>query len=271
MSFIGPERYNQRFLHHSSGDLVALAYLSGQRATNMLLTPAYHFEFYTCSETQGCEQCANTTSGPWEQEIMEISEPFMAGDPPTGTNDPFELTADYYSVALSLGLWDDSIQGHATGCQRIFGQWICGGDWDRWMYDGTISGAAFVNRDGNDLPTTFTQTEVLPGEGSDTMHGTWPRPEDNPQTAPPTAFFLRGGLMVNPAPTFPVPDTAGNEFGRVLFTLAQLEDIVLSVQTWARYWKVSHPATFRVTVTGYLLLALDASETAQTQCIIGSA
>lgn len=80
-----------------------------------------------------------------------------------------------------------------------------------------------------------------------------PLPADSP--APryrPWAYLL------NPSPAWPVPDVAGNEFGKVLFTREQLPSAVISVDQvlWGRWTGVTSPSTDPPTLQLYL--AIDA-------------
>lgn len=119
---------------------------------------------------------------------------------------PYE-TADFYAVAVRVT--GPRLSGGYAGCQTPFIPGIVCVGLVPASYEGSVTGGDYVERvTGSPLDNSYS-TPDRPGGSAKTN---WPDP----------GVFTVSAMLLNPAPTWPVPDAFGNEYGKILFTEAQL-------------------------------------------------
>lgn len=98
-------------------------------------------------------------------------------------------------------------------------------DYDYARYHGSVGGGQWVYGDGSPIAHEYDAMPDIRGTirfWPDVQGGTTP-------TTPSTTQTL--GYLVNPNPTWPVPDASGNEIGRCLFTAEQIPAFIDFVLT----------------------------------------
>lgn len=154
------------------------------------ITGFYHPEFFLCENAAGdnvqCKECGNTTAST----TMPIAARAVSLFP----------SADLFAVSLYIS--GPVVSGGYTSCAVDTGPYEspCAGDdpasIDRYVSGGTTD---YVSTAG--VPVAYPDASASGVFANDTV----------------TTPTFAEAYMVNPAPTWPVPDFTGNTFGSVLF------------------------------------------------------
>ncbi len=166
----------------------------------------------------------------------------------------FDPSADFFAVAvrvrgprLSPGFSqcrDPFIPGASPCVER-----------DDALYDGTVDGGDYLRRTGVTVAAAYEAEPDIAGFAL--TH--WPNP----------AVSVEEALLVNPAPTWPVPDVEGNEYGNVLFTLAQLPATITTAVAHYNH-DIALRGAFSVRVEAYVY-GEEGDEPIQRVCLVGAA
>lgn len=155
-------------------------------------------------------QCPGPAAGIGEFSVALADVPFFTG-------------ADYFSVRC----WVEGPVLGGADCVEPFAPTVspCG-TFGLASYDGVISPTPWVKATGGepghvDQSPEYTATNAGEGFGAQVD---WP-----PNAGLDVAF------LVNPVPVWPAPDAHGNDFGMVLFTLAQLPGAVSTVISYSSW------------------------------------
>lgn len=170
------------------------------------------------SRTCGEIQCPTTGNAQHSYRVFPQTVPVLAG-------------TDLYHITVQIT--GPTLYGCSGACRLvhdIFGnpKWTCFGesldddglgwtaeesDYDYAEYHGSVGGGSYLDDTGAAITTEF---DALPD-----VRGTrrfWPDRYDGSTSE----TSLMPGYLVNPNPTWPVPDDSGNTFGRCLFTAGQI-------------------------------------------------
>lgn len=144
------------------------------------------------------------------------------------------------------------------------------------FYDATVSGGDYVRAVGVevDFPGIYPDPGYVyvpaeyhadSGEAGINAHTFWPDERPDLQTRVGTGLCY----LINPSPTWPVPDVVGNTFGMCLFTLAQLPG---AIDTTISYYNWEQDVEGQLTVGVSAYNINDGFEVRRRRgCVVGSA
>jgi hypothetical protein len=151
---------------------------------------------------------------------------------------PFDTSALLFAVLVNVN--GPELLGGRLGCEDEGTVSVnCNGR-DDAIYDGTVTGGTWLYPNDTPIAPTYT-AEAADPDLPNVCHTKWPDP----------AWIGGSARLLNPSPTWPVPDGDGNTYGQCLFTLAQLPTAIATTIIRHNH-KVTQHGGFSVKVEAYI-------------------